>query len=359
VTRPYTLVAELTHRCPLACVYCSNPLTLARAADELDAGTWIRLLHEAEALGVVQVQLTGGEPLVRLDLERIVTAARALGLYTNLVTSGVPLDEARLAALVASGLDAVQLSLQDADAAAGDRMAGRTVARRKRAVARWVRVAGLPLTLNVVLHRGNMARTDRVIALAEELGAQRLELANAQYLGWALANRAALLPTEAQIDAAHAAARAARERLRGVMEIVFVRPDYHRGVPKPCMDGWGRRYLVVTPEGRVQPCHLASTIAGLPLPTVRDGPLERLWASSPAFEAFRGEAWMEEPCRSCPQRTIDFGGCRCQAFALTGRAAATDPACRLAPEHHLVAAARRDAGAAAVSAVYRRRMVTA
>jgi pyrroloquinoline quinone biosynthesis protein E len=337
--RPYTLVAELTHRCPLACAYCANPLALAARAEELDTATWARVLREAEALGVVQVHLTGGEPLVRDDLEAIVAAARGCGLYAHLVTSGVPLARRRLERLVAAGLDAVQLSLQDVDEAAAARIAGADVAARKREAASWMKALGLPLTVNVVLHRGNLGRVDRFVALAEAIGADRLELANAQYLGWALANRAALLPDGAAIERAATTAAAARRRLRGVMEIAFVLPDYHRGLPKACMGGWGRRFLVVTPAGRIQPCHMAGTLPGLSMPSVHDGPLDVAWRDSPAFAAFRGEAWMPEPCRSCPQRNEDFGGCRCQAYALTGDAAATDPACRLAPAHPRLAAA--------------------
>ena len=343
--RPYALVAELTHRCPLACAYCANPTTLVPRGDELDTDTWSRVLAEAAALGVLQVHLTGGEPLTRPDLEAIVAAARRAGLYTNLITSGVPLAPARLDALVASGLDAVQLSVQDVDAAAADRMAGARVAARKLDVARWVKARGLPLTLNVVLHRENVDRVGELIALAERLDADRLELANAQYLGWALVNRAALLPTRAQVDAARTIARAARDRLRGRMEITLVLPDYHRPYPKACMDGWGRRYVVVTPSGRAQPCHLAGTIEGLTMPSVHDGSLAAAWIESAAFRAFRGDAWMPEPCRSCERRDVDFGGCRCQAFALTGDAAVTDPACPLAPDHALVEAAVAEAAA--------------
>ncbi len=353
--RPYTVVAELTHRCPLACPYCSNPLALVPGRHELDTATWMRVLREAEDLGVVQVHLTGGEPLVRADLEEIVVTARGLGLYTHLVTSGVPLGAARLERLVACGLDAVQLSLQDVGEAQADEIAGAAVARHKHAVARRLRALGVPLTVNVVLHRRNVEHVAALVELAEQLGASRLELANAQYLGWALANRAALLPPAAAVERAREEAGRARRRLRGVMEIAFVLPDYHRGRPKPCMDGWGRRYVVVTPDGRVQPCHLAHTIAGLTLPTVHDGCLAELWATSPAFTAFRGEDWMSEPCRSCPERGLDFGGCRCQAFALTGNAAATDPACGLSPHHALVAAARGAADEGADAGVLRAR----
>jgi pyrroloquinoline quinone biosynthesis protein E len=338
--RPYTLVAELTHRCPLGCPYCSNPLELAQRAAELDTATWVRVLREAEALGVVHVHLSGGEPLVRGDLERLVEAARRLDLYTQLVTSGVPLDRARLWRLRAAGLDSLQLSLQDADPAVADRVAGVRVHARKLAVARWVRELGLPLTINVVLHRGNVARVGALVALAERLEADRLELANAQYLGWALRNRDALLPDADALARARAVAAEARERLRGKMDVVFVLPDYHTGVPKPCMDGWARRYLVVTPDGTALPCHAAHTIPGLEFESVRRQTLADMWERSPGFQAFRGEDWMREPCRSCPQRGDDFGGCRCQAFHLTGDAAAADPACRLAPAHWMIAAAR-------------------
>lgn len=337
--RPYTLVAELTHRCPLRCAYCANPIELLARAAELDTATWTRIVGEAEALGVVQLHLTGGEPLLRTDLEAIVEAARALGLYTNLITSGVPLERERLARLARGGLDAVQLSVQDVADGDAERVAGTDVAAHKRAVARWVKDLGLPLTLNVVLHRGNIDRVGGLVALAEALRADRLELANAQYLGWALRNRAALLPTAAQLDRARESARAARVRLRDTMEIAFVLPDYHRGRPKPCMDGWARRYLVITPDGRILPCHQAASIAGFRPPRVHDTPLPDAWHASPLFRAFRGDAWMPEPCRSCPERHTDFGGCRCQSFALTGDARATDPACDLSPHHHLISAA--------------------
>ena len=353
--RPYTLVAELTHRCPLACPYCANPLALVPGRRELDTATWVRVFREAEDLGVVQVHLTGGEPLVRADLEEIVATARGLGLYTHLVTSGVPLGAARLERLVACGLDAVQLSLQDVDDAAADAIAGAPVARHKHEVARRLRALGVPVTVNVVLHRANIEHVGALVELGEQLGASRLELANAQYLGWALANRAAVLPPVAAVDRARDEAGRARHRLRGTMEITFVLPDYHRGRPKPCMDGWGRRYVVVTPDGRVQPCHLAHTIAGLALPNVEDGSLAELWATSAAFTRFRGEDWMPEPCRSCPERSVDFGGCRCQAFALTGDAAVTDPACRLSPHHALVTGAREAAETNAGAAVLRAR----
>jgi pyrroloquinoline quinone biosynthesis protein E len=347
VPRPYTLVAELTHRCPLACGYCSNPLELLRADAELATDDWVRVLGQAAALGVLQVNLTGGEPAVRDDLERIVEAARANALYTNLITSGIPLGQERLARLAAAGLDSVQLSVQDTDPAGAAWIAGRDGLHAKLEVAAAARALGLPLTLNVVVHRGNIARVADFVALAERLGAERLELANTQYLGWALENRAALLPSRAALAEARAVADAARARLRGKIEVLFVRPDYYADRPRACMDGWARRYVVIAPDGRALPCHQAGSIAGLAFESVRDRPLADIWNDSPAFRAFRGQGWMAAPCRTCPERDRDFGGCRCQAFALAGDAAAADPACALAPGHEIVVEARALADRAA------------
>jgi PqqA peptide cyclase len=343
--RPYTLIAELTYRCPLRCVYCSNPLDYARHHAELDTATWQRVLREAEELGVVQLNLTGGEPLVRDDLEPLIAAAHELDLYTNLITSGIPLSRARLERFRGLGLDNVQISIQDVRAAESDRIAGHRAFERKLEVAGWVKALGLPLTLNVVLHRDNLDRVADVIALAERLDADRLELANTQYLGWALLNRAALLPTREQLERARGAAAEARQRLRGRMEVLFVVPDYYRDVPPACMDGWGRRFLLVSPDGLALPCHAAHTLPGLTFDNVKDRPLAEIWEHSDGFNAFRGEAWMPEPCRSCDRRVVDFGGCRCQAFQLTGRAAATDPVCGLSPDHQLIDAARVGANA--------------
>jgi len=338
--RPYTLVAELTYRCPLRCVYCSNPLDYGRHDRELDTATWQRVFREAEDLGVVQLNLTGGEPLVRDDLEALVEEARRLDLYTNLITSGIPLRRERLARFRALGLDNVQISIQDTAAPASDRIAGLRSFDRKLEIASWVKELGFPLTLNTVLHRENLDRVEEIVALAERLGADRLELANAQYVGWALSNRAALLPTREQLDRARAVAGDARQRLRGRMEVLFVTPDYYAEFPKACMDGWGRRFIVISPDGLVLPCHAAHTLPGLHFDSVRERPLEEIWRDSPGFSAFRGLAWMPEPCRSCDRRELDFGGCRCQAFLLTGNAAATDPVCRLSPDHELIEKAR-------------------
>jgi pyrroloquinoline quinone biosynthesis protein E len=345
--RPYTLVAELTYKCPLRCGYCSNPLNLAAHSKELTTDDWLRVFTEAEALGVMGVNLTGGEPLLRRDLETLVARARELGLYTNLITSGVPLARERLVALKAAGLDHVQLSFQDSDPEASDRMAGVSAFDAKLAVAAWVRELALPLTINVVLHADNVDRTPEIIALAERLHADRIELAHTQYLGWALENRDRLLPTATQLEASRSVAKAAQERLRGRVEVSMVLPDYVAGRPRPCMDGWARRFLVISPDGLVLPCHAAHTITGLTFESVRDRPLAAIWVASPAFERFRGEAWMPEPCKSCDRRAVDYGGCRCQAFHLTGDASKTDPACGLAPDHGLVVAALTEAEAGA------------
>lgn len=352
--RPYTLIAELTYRCPLACAYCSNPVTYA-GQTALDTTTWRRIIREAEALGVVQLNLTGGEPLLRGDLEDLIVEARAVDLYVNLITSGIPLSRNRLVRLRDCGLDSVQLSLQAARREEGDRLAGEAAYDRKLQAARWVGEAGLPLTLNVVLHRANLHQTGDIIALAERLGAQRLELANTQYLGWALSNRQALLPTGGQIEQARAVAEAARRRLRGRMDIAFVTADYYADLPRACMEGWGRRYIVVTPDGQVLPCHAAHTIPGLPSAQVTAASLRDIWEHSALFNLFRGEAWMPEPCKGCDRKRIDYGGCRCQAFHLTGVASATDPACRWSPDHALVQSVRQHAEDPDVSPVLRHR----
>jgi pyrroloquinoline quinone biosynthesis protein E len=343
--RPYTLIAELTHRCPLACAYCSNPRELARADEELDTATWARVFREAAELGVLQLNLTGGEPLARADLETLVAEARASELYVNLITSGIPADTARLERLARAGLDSIQISVQDTDSGGAAWIAGRDAGDSKRRMAAAARSLGLPLTLNVVIHRGNIGRVPEFVALAEELDAARLELANTQYLGWALENRDALLPSRAAIETARRQAREATERLRGRLEVLFVLPDYFTDLPRACMDGWARRYLVVTPSGLALPCHQATSIRTLAWQNVRGHTLAEIWQESPAFNAFRGEAWMPEPCRSCSRRAIDFGGCRCQALALAGEGSATDPACVHAPRHDLVVAARARADA--------------
>jgi pyrroloquinoline quinone biosynthesis protein E len=354
------LLAELTHRCPLRCPYCSNPLELSRASDELDTATWKRVLGEAAGLGVLQVHFSGGEPLVRRDLVELVRHAAELGLYGNLITSGIGLDGDRLAKLVEAGLEHVQLSIQDTDAASGDHIAGLAGAQQaKRRTARLIREAGLPLTVNAVVHQQNLDRLGEIIDLAGGLGADRLEVAHAQYYGWALRNRAALLPSKDQLDLATATVEAARTRLAGVMIVDYVVPDYYAHRPKACMGGWGRRFLNVTPAGKVLPCHAAETLPGLDFTSVTGAGLAEIWYRSAAFERFRGIGWMPEPCRSCDRREIDWGGCRCQAFALTGEAARTDPACALSPDHALLTAARDDAARVAPGFVYRQHSAAA
>jgi len=352
---PMALLAEVTHRCPLQCPYCSNPLELDRVRNELDTESWQRVLDEAAQLGMLQVHFSGGEPLVRRDLETLVRHATKAGLYTNLITSAVQLDEKRLAGLVAAGLEHVQISFQDVDDASGDRVANyRDAQRLKREAARRVGAAGLPLTVNAVVHRQNLERLPAMIDAAVELGARRLEVAHVQYYGWALANRAALLPTREQLDAATATVEAARERLRGRLVIDYVVPDYHAALPKACMSGWGRRFMNISPSGKALPCHAAETLPGFDFPSVRDGSLADIWHKSDAFNRFRGTQWMAEPCRSCDRREIDWGGCRCQAFALTGDAAATDPVCFKATRRGKLAAAVEATRAAPPSFIYRR-----
>ncbi|MFJ9866859.1 pyrroloquinoline quinone biosynthesis protein PqqE [Streptomyces sp. NPDC101165] len=335
--RPWALLAELTHACPLHCPYCSNPLELARRSSELSGGEWADVLRQAAELGVVHTHLSGGEPLLRPDLEQIVAAAESAGIYTQLVTSGTGLDEDRLAALTTAGLRSVQLSVQHADPRANDRIAGRrsSFAAKERAAA-LVRGAGLPLGLNVVLHRDNLDALDALVELGVGWGVDRIELANTQFYGWGLLNRTALLPTRDQLARARESVGHWRERLAGRIDLVWVVPDYFDGVAKPCMGGWGAVSLTVAPDGTVLPCPAAASLSDLQPPNVRDHALAWIWEQSPAFNRFRGTEWMTGPCSGCPRQEEDFGGCRCQAFALTGDAARTDPACALSPDHHLV-----------------------
>src|SRR6516225_1490790 len=353
LSAPLGMLAELTHRCPLGCPYCSNPLTLDKRADELDAATWARVFREAAALGVLQVHLSGGEPAARRDLPEIVKAAREAGLYNNLITSAVGLTPQNLAALSDAGLDHVQISIQDSDAASADHIAGyKGASARKRAIAKEVVNLGLPLTVNMVVHRVNIGRVQAMVELALSLGATRVEIAHVQFYGWALKNRASLMPTREQVEEAVRQVELLRAKHQGRIVIDAVVPDYYARFPKPCVGGWGRRSLNVTPAGRVLPCHAAESIPGLEFWSVTDHSLRDIWENNPAFNAFRGTAFLPEPCQSCERREVDFGGCRCQAFALTGNAHATDPVCHLSPLHHLVeeqAAIREDA-----AYVYRR-----
>ena len=351
---PYTLIAELTYRCPLRCGYCSNPIDTAGHGPALETGDWTRVFAEADALGVMQLHLTGGEPLLRKDLEALVAGARARGLYTQLVTSGVPLTQARLRALRDAGLDCVQLSVQAAERAASDAIAGRASFEHKLEVARWVKALDLPLTLNAVLHRGNIDALDDLVRLAEQLSADRLELANAQYLGWALANRDALLPSRSQLERARAAATRARDRLEGRMEVLFVLPDYHAGIARACMGGWARGYVVIAPDGVVLPCQAARAITGLRWDSVRERALDEIWQRSGAMNAFRGDRWMQSPCNTCARRAVDFGGRRIAGEGEGLAATAADPACPTSPHRALVdEALRRAQGKPRTLPVYR------
>ncbi|HEY0836546.1 MAG TPA: pyrroloquinoline quinone biosynthesis protein PqqE [Azospirillum sp.] len=354
---PYAVLAELTHRCPLACPYCSNPLALDPRDRELDTATWKRVLDEAAEAGALQIHFSGGEPCARTDLEELVAHAARAGLYTNLITSAVTLDRARLDRLKAAGLQHVQISFQDTHADGNDRVAGfpRAFERKRRAAAEVV-AAGLALTVNAVVHRHNIGHVDAFFDLALDLGAGRIEIANVQYYGWALVNRAALMPTHDQLVEMDAAIRARLPGLKGRLVVDYVVPDYYARRPKACMGGWGRRFLNVTPTGKVLPCHAAETIPELVFETVHDRSLGAIWRDSPAFERFRGTAWMPSPCRECDQREVDWGGCRCQALAISGNAAATDPVCELSADHAAVGAiAARDSAAGDQPFTYRQR----
>jgi pyrroloquinoline quinone biosynthesis protein E len=357
---PVALLAELTHRCPLGCPYCSNPLALDPREDELGTEVWKQVFSQAAALGVLHAHLSGGEPAARHDLAEIVAHCAKAGLYTNLITSGIGLTEDRVKELAGAGLDHAQLSIQDSEAPSADQIAGYKGAfARKQAVAEWITKASLPLTVNAVIHRANICRAGDMVRLAVALGARRVEIAHAQYYGWGMLNRAALMPTRAEAEAAIAEVEALKKTFAGVIVIDHVIPDYHASLPKACVGGWGKRGLNITPSGKALPCHAAETIPDLVFWNVRDRSIEDIWTNSPAFNAFRGEDWMREPCRSCPRKTIDYGGCRCQALALTGDAREADPVCHLSPHHDKVrkvaalAVQGEDAGGAA-SYSYRR-----
>lgn len=331
---PVGMLAELTHRCPLQCPYCSNPTELERVNTELTTEEWQHVMRQAGEMGILQLHLSGGEPTARRDLEEILKTASESGLYTNLITAGVLLTKERLQKLTELGLDHVQLSIQDADAANADRIgAYKGGSEKKKEVTKWVRDLGLPLTINAPLHRQNIENLPAIIDYAVEVGAGRLEVAHIQYYAWALKNRAALMPTREAFMKTVDIVDEAKERLKGILVIDFVVPDYYAKYPKPCMGGWGRGIMNITPSGRVLPCHAAESLPGLEFDNVRDRPLADIWLNGQAFNKYRGTSWMKEPCRTCERREIDFGGCRCQAFALTGDAENTDPACSLSPLH--------------------------
>jgi pyrroloquinoline quinone biosynthesis protein E len=352
---PVGLLAELTHRCPLQCSYCSNPLELERVNKELSTAEWVSVMEQAGAMGILQVHLSGGEPTARKDLEEIVAAASKAGLYTNLITAAVLLNRQRLEGLAARGLDHVQISFQDTDAENAERIGAYPGAQKKKLeVAAWTKELGLPLTVNAPIHRQNIHNVPRYVELALELGAQRLEVAHVQYYGWAYLNRAALIPTYDQTLQSIEFVERERERLKGVLTIDMVVPDYYAKRPKPCMGGWGKGFMNITPAGKVLPCHAAETIANLKFDNVKDRPLLDIWLNSEAFNAFRGTSWMKEPCRSCAFKEIEWGGCRCQAMAITGDPRNTDPACALSPYHgEMVELARSEAAEPPKPFIYR------
>jgi pyrroloquinoline quinone biosynthesis protein E len=333
---PLALIAELTHRCPLHCVYCSNPLELQNRANELDTATWTRVFREATQAGVLQADLTGGEPLARTDIIELVRAARAAGLYVNLITSGLPLDEARLDSLLAAGLDHLQLSFQGAHEEIAAEIAGTKSHAQKLRVLEWLKTRRVAVTLNFVIHRHNMEQLAEMLALAESSSATRVEFAHVQYYGWAFANCQHLLPTREQVAHSIEFFKRAQGRPSGKIRVEYVVPDYYAKFPKPCMGGWGRKLMLITPTGEALPCHAAKIIPGLRFDNVKGRNLQEIWENSAAFQKFRGEDWMLEPCRTCDRRTQDFGGCRCQALLLAGAAAATDPVCSLAPTREKV-----------------------
>lgn len=335
---PMAVLLELTHRCPLQCAYCSNPLQMDQVKSELSTAEWKSVLEQAAKLGVLQVHFSGGEPTARKDLVELVKHASDVGLYTNLITSAVLLTRDRLSELADAGLCHVQISFQGVEEGLADRVAGyKNGHRKKLEVAKWTRELDLPLTVNAVMHRQNLHQLPDIIQMSIDLDADRLEVANVQYYGWALKNRAALMPTVAQLDECTRIVEAARERLKGQLAIDYVVPDYYALRPKKCMGGWGRQFFNISPAGKVLPCHAAESITGLDFESVRSNhSIAWIWQNSDAFNRYRGTGWMKEPCKSCEFREIDFGGCRCQAFALTGDAANTDPACALSPLHETI-----------------------
>jgi pyrroloquinoline quinone biosynthesis protein E len=350
IPNPLALIAEVTHRCPLHCVYCSNPLQLAGTESELSTEQWTSIFQQSGELGMLHAHFTGGEPLARQDLTELIAAARAAGLYTNLITSGIGLGEQRLAVLVAAGLDHIQVSFQDSREDSANWIAGTKAHAHKIELSRVIRRHKVAFTVNLVVHRQNLDHLEEMIAFIEQLNPDRVEIAHTQYYGWALANRAALMPTRAQIEAAVQIVAGAEKRLAGRVRIDSVVPDYYAKYPKACMGGWGRRLMLINPAGKVLPCHAAEVIPGMTFENVREKTLEWIWRESASFRRFRGEEWMPEPCRSCDRRAEDFGGCRCQAFLLAADATVTDPACSLAPTHGIVEAAIREANSDAVVA---------
>jgi pyrroloquinoline quinone biosynthesis protein E len=333
---PLSLIAELTHRCPLHCLYCSNPLEMQKSEAELETQDWVRVFQQAAKMGVLHLHLTGGEPLARKDLPELIRAGRDAGLYVNMITSGVGLTEDRLATLVEAGLEHLQLSFQDLDEASANHIAGTRAHAIKLALVPVLKKFHLAFTINLVVHRMNLDRLEEFIALAEELNPDRLEIAHVQYYGWALKNRSLLMPTEEQVHRSLPIVEAAKQRLKGKIHLEAVFPDYFGSFPKACVGGWGRQMMLIDPAGQAMPCHSAAVLPGMNFDTVRDYELAWIWQSSPAFQRFRGDDWMSDTCKACPRKERDFGGCRCQAFMLTGDAEAIDPVCSFSPQHGIL-----------------------
>lgn len=347
---PRWLLAELTYRCPLHCAFCSNPVDYLAHGSELSTDEWLRVLRQGRELGAIQLGFSGGEPLMRSDLEILVAEARRLGFYSNLITSGIGLDETRIRAFKEAGLDHIQLSFQDSTRELNDFLSSARTFDLKRKAASLIKRYDYPMVLNAVLHRLNIDHVEQILEMAEELGADYVELANTQYYGWGYLNRDQLLPTREQVQRAHEVTQRFRVRVGERMRILFVVPDYFETRPKPCMNGWGSVFLAVTPDGTALPCHAARMLPGLAFPNVRNESLAAIWYESEGFARYRGDAWMKDPCRSCPERTKDFGGCRCQAYMLTGDPANADPVCDLSSDHHRVTEAVARAGQGEVKA---------
>jgi PqqA peptide cyclase len=343
ISNPLAVIAEITHRCPLHCVYCSNPTQLATSQSELSTAEWVNVFQQCGQLGMLHAHFTGGEPLARNDLAELISAARTAGLYTNLITSGIGLNEQRVRSIAEAGLDHIQLSFQDSREDAANWIAGANVHAHKIELAHEIRKHKIAFTVNLVVHRQNLDHLKEMIPFIEQLNPERIEIAHAQYYGWALANRAALLPTRAQVEKSIVVVAEAEKRLAGRVRIDSVVPDYYAKYPKACMGGWGRRLMLINPSGKVLPCHAAEILPGMSFENAREKTLEWIWRESASFRQFRGEDWMPEPCRGCDRRTEDFGGCRCQALLLTGDVTATDPACSLAPKHNIVELAVHEA----------------
>lgn len=339
--QPHWLLAELTYACPLQCPYCSNPLDFASYKDEMSTADWIKVFREARAMGATQLGFSGGEPLVRQDLEELIAEASQLGFYTNLITSGIGLNKGLIRSFKAAGLDHIQISFQSSEEAQNNFIAGTDSFQHKMEMAREVKAQGYPMVLCFVLHRMNIDKTAAVLERAIELNADYVELATTQYYGWALENRDQLLPSREQLEKAEAVAHEYQEKLKGKMKIYYVVPDYYEDRPKPCMNGWGAVFLTVTPDGKALPCHAARQLPGLDFPDVREHSIDWIWNDSPVFNEFRGFDWMQEPCRSCDEKEKDFGGCRCQAYLLTGDAKNADPVCDKSPHHNVVLDATR------------------